>query len=197
MPTLFALAQVTPAASTLTVVSDVAGIVIAVAMLVLAILGVIIFLRVNQLLKDVRGAAQRSLGPVSDRASVISDNVEFISQALRTDVEKLNEAVRGLTDRLQFASERMEERIEDFNALMEVVQDEAEEIFLDTASTVRGVREGARTIAAPSRGTRVKDEELEDEELEDEELEDEELEAGDLKAEPAAAGEHGSNGHGG
>jgi hypothetical protein len=41
----------------------------------------------------------------------------------------------------------MEERIEEFNALMQVVQDEAEGIFIDTASTVRGVREGARSIA--------------------------------------------------
>ncbi len=42
----------------------------------------------------------------------------------------------------------MEERIEEFNALMEVVQGEAEDIFLDTASTVRGVRAGARSIAS-------------------------------------------------
>ncbi len=46
----------------------------------------------------------------------------------------------------------MEERIEEFNALMSVVQDEAEDIFLDTASTVRGVREGARTISGELRG---------------------------------------------
>jgi hypothetical protein len=48
----------------------------------------------------------------------------------------------------------MEERIEEFNALMEVVQGEAEDIFLGTASTVRGVREGARAIANP----RIEDE---------------------------------------
>jgi phage shock protein A len=70
--------------------------------------------------------------------------VEFITHALRTDVERLNTSVRALTDRLHQASDRMEERIEEFNALMEVVQGEAEDIFLDTAATVRGVREGAR-----------------------------------------------------
>jgi hypothetical protein len=42
----------------------------------------------------------------------------------------------------------MEERIEEFNALMEVVQTEAEDLFLDTASTVRGVRAGARSIGS-------------------------------------------------
>jgi len=43
----------------------------------------------------------------------------------------------------------MEERIEEFNALMEVVQTEAEDLFLDTASTMRGVRAGARSIGSP------------------------------------------------
>jgi hypothetical protein len=54
--------------------------------------------------------------------------------------------VKALTGRLHQASARMEERIEEFNALMEVVQSEAEEVFLDTAATVRGVREGARAM---------------------------------------------------
>jgi len=43
----------------------------------------------------------------------------------------------------------MEDRIEEFNALMETVQGEAEEIFLDTAATVHGLREGARSITTP------------------------------------------------
>ena len=81
--------------------------------------------------------------------------MEFITQALRADVERLNASVRALTDRLQLASERMEERIEDFNALMEVVQDEAEGIFIDTASTVRGVKAGARSITGGGRPTDV------------------------------------------
>jgi hypothetical protein len=88
---------------------------------------------------------------VSERAHAISDNVEFITRALRTDVERLNASVKALTDRLHQASDRMEERIEEFNALMEVVQGEAEDIFIDTAATVRGVREGARNIGRPRR----------------------------------------------
>jgi len=139
----------------LALASDVAELVIAGAMLVLALLGVLLFLRVHALLKDVREAAHRSLGPVSDRARAISDNVEFITQALRTDVERLNTSVRALSDRLQQASDRMEERIEEFNALMEVVQGEAEDVFLDTASTVRGVREGARAITDRANSRRV------------------------------------------
>jgi TolA-binding protein len=138
--------QTAGGAGAIAVAADVAEIVVAVAMLVLALLAITLFVRLNGLLGELRSTARTSFGPVSDRAKVISDNVEYITQALRTDVEKLNASVRSLSDRLQLASERMEERIEEFNALMEVVQDEAEDVFLDTASTVRGVREGARAI---------------------------------------------------
>jgi hypothetical protein len=144
-------AQAAGASSSLALASDIADLVIAGAMLVLALRGILLFLRINAVLRDVRRTADRSLGPVSDRARAISDNVEFITQALRTDVERLNASVRALSDRLQLASERMEERIEEFNALMEVVQGEAEDVFLDTASTVRGVREGARAITERTR----------------------------------------------
>ena len=144
-----ALAQAASGGSTLAMLSEVATVVIAVAMLVLVLVALSVLLRLNRLLDEMKGVAKDNIGPVSDRAKIISDNVEFITQALRTDVERLNSSVRALSDRLNQASEHMEERIEDFNALMEVVQGEAEDIFLDTASTVRGVRAGARQITTP------------------------------------------------
>lgn len=145
---IFTLAQAAPG-GTLAVAADVALIVVAAAVLVLALLGILLFARLRRAVDRLQSIAEQSMGPVSDRARAISDNVEFITRAVRTDVEKLSDSVEALTDRLQLASERMEQRVEEFNALMEVVQDEAEEIFLDTASTVRGVREGARSIGAP------------------------------------------------
>jgi len=150
METPFALAvfQSPVARDGLSVAADVAIVVVAVAVVVLAVLGSMLLFRLNGAIKETRIGVRQNLGPVSDRARSISDNVEFITQALRTDVERLNASVKGLTDRLQLASERMEERIEEFNALMEVVQNEAEDLFLDTASTVRGVRAGARSIGS-------------------------------------------------
>jgi hypothetical protein len=140
--------QSMPPRDGLAITADVAIVIMAGAVVVFALLGCVLLLRANRTLREVRLGVQQNLGPVSDRARSISDNVEFITQALRTDVERLNASVKALTERLHLASERMEERIEEFNALMEVVQGEAEDLFLDTASTVRGVREGARVIAA-------------------------------------------------
>jgi hypothetical protein len=39
-----------------------------------------------------------------------------------------------------------EQRLNEFNALLAVVQDEAESMFVATASTVRGVRTGAAAL---------------------------------------------------
>jgi hypothetical protein len=141
--------------------ADFAVLIAAAVMSVLAVVLVRVLLEWRRTVVEVRGAMRQHLGPVSDRARSISDNVQFITQALRTDVERLNASVKSLTARLHQASARMEERIEEFNALMEVVQSEAEEVFLDTAATVRGVREGARTMARarprPDDGTLPKD----------------------------------------
>ena len=150
MPTLVAPFQAaTPTG--LDIAANVAIIVIALAVVVLAFLSGSLLLKLNRAVTEMRLGVRQNLGPVSDRARSISDNVDFITQALRTDVDRLTGSVQSLSDRLQQASDHMEERIDEFNALMEVVQDEAEEIFLDTASTVRGVREGARAISRPRR----------------------------------------------
>jgi hypothetical protein len=138
----------------LSVAADVAVIVIGVAIVLLAIVLAALLLRLIRVIGEARIGIRQNLGPVSDRARAISDNVEFITQALRADVERLNASVKALTERLHLASERMEQRIEEFNALMEVVQDEAEGIFIDTASTVRGVKAGARSIASGRSGAR-------------------------------------------
>jgi phosphoglycerate-specific signal transduction histidine kinase len=149
-PSGAALVEVLPRDS-LSVAADVAIVVVAVAVVILALVTAFLLLRIGRAVGEIRLGVRQNLGPVSDRARAISDNVEFITQALRTDVERLNASVKSLTERLQLASDRMEERIEEFNALMEVVQDEAEDIFIDTASTVRGVRAGARAMAVGRR----------------------------------------------
>lgn len=126
--------------------ADLAVLVAAAAMSVLALALVRLLWEWRRTVVELRETVRQNLGPVSDRARSISDNVQFITQALRADVERLNASVQALTARLHQASDRMEERIEEFNALMEVVQTEAEDIFLDTAATVRGMREGARAM---------------------------------------------------
>ncbi|MEQ1856633.1 MAG: hypothetical protein ABL963_09185 [Longimicrobiales bacterium] len=136
----------------LSVAADISIVIVAVAVVVLAIVLTLVLVRVSKVLVEIRNGVRTNLGPVAERSRGIAENVEFITRSIRTDVEKLNGSVTAVTDKLKLASERMEERIEDFNALMEVVQEEAEDVFIDTAATVRGVRAGMGSIAGGRRG---------------------------------------------
>ena len=84
--------------------------------------------------------------PVLDRAAGVADNVDAITRSLRAETRHLTGSARALSDRLRQASTHMETRIDEFNALLEVVQAEVEELFLTTASAVRGATVGARAF---------------------------------------------------
>ena len=131
------------------------------ANLVLTVIFVLILAALVSLLFQLRGIqrtiaglvgrVEKRLDPVLDRGREVAANVEFISTAVRTDVQRVSDSVRSLSDRLQGASDRMEQRVEEFNALMEVVQSEAEDIFIGSAATMRGVRAGGRALRSPER----------------------------------------------
>lgn len=135
----------------LSVAADWALIVVAAAVVVTALTALLLLLRTSRSMTRIGREASRKADPLLERGKSVAANVEFISATLRTDVEGLHRSVRALSDRLKQASDHMETRIEEFNALMQVVQGEAEDVFLDTASTARGVREGARTLVGPGR----------------------------------------------
>ena len=156
------------AATSIQVAADVSTVVIAVILAILLVAVLLFLVQIKRLLRSL----QQHVQPVTDRARVAAENVEYISAMLREDVQKVRASVSGLSDRLGEASERMEERVEEFNALMDVVQDEAEAVLLDTAAVVRGVRAGAQTmsesvadaVASGSTGGRTTVEEGEDSE---------------------------------
>jgi hypothetical protein len=83
----------------------------------------------------------------------IAENAEAMSQTAREEFENVREGVTRLTDRLDQASELLESRIDDFNALLEVVQGEAEGAFIDGAATARGLRAGIGSLGDSSSGT--------------------------------------------
>lgn len=97
------------------------------------------------------------MAPILDRGRAVAENVEFVSNVARRDFERLRAHLDGLAERLGEASDDMEDRIHEFNALLEVVQGEAEDLFIDAAATVRGVKTGARELGAGStdRGDQV------------------------------------------
>jgi uncharacterized protein YoxC len=96
----------------------------------------------NELLERVYG----DINPIMRHASSVADNVDYITTSIRTDVQQVNATVAAANQRLHQAIAMTEERLNQFSALLEVVQEEAEQLFLSTAATARGVRAGAQSL---------------------------------------------------
>lgn len=144
--------------------------------------------KVNSLLDRLHG----DLAPLVRNANAIADNVNFVTTSIRTDVQKVSDTIDTANDRVQHALSVAEHRLNEFNALLSVVQDEAEGVFLSTASTVRGVRRGAATFRSRG-GTDLASEELDaadpadDVELDEDDLETQEEDDGDDRNPESAA----------
>lgn len=106
--------------------------------------------RVNQLLERIYG----DINPIMRHASSVADNVNYITTSIRTDVQRINATIADANERLQEAVAVTERRLGDFNALLRVVQEEAESMFVSTASAVRGVQTSASALAGRDDGTK-------------------------------------------
>jgi len=125
------------------------------------------YAKVNALVDRVHG----DLTPLIRHANAIADNVNFLTTSIRSDIQKVNNTTDSANERVEQALSVAERRLNEFNALLAVVQAEAEGVFVSTASTVRGVRRGAASFGARS-GTDLASDELDAAELaEDLELE--------------------------
>lgn len=92
---------------------------------------------------DLLDRVYADINPIMRHASSIADDVNYITTSIRVDVQQVNRTIAGVNQRLQDAIALTERQLHDFNALLEVVQQEAEDAFVSTASTLRGVRGGA------------------------------------------------------
>ena len=94
--------------------------------------------KISDMLNKIYG----DVNPLMRHASAIADNVDYISTSLRVDIQQVSQTVAAVNQRLQQAASAAEDRINQLNALLEVVQEEAESAFVTTASTIRGVQTG-------------------------------------------------------
>lgn len=101
--------------------------------------------RVNALLDRVYG----DITPLMRHASTIADNIDYITTSIRTDVQRINRTIATANQRVDEAVARTERRLREFDALLSVIQEEAEGAFVSTASVVRGARAGAAAFTAP------------------------------------------------
>ena len=94
--------------------------------------------KISDMLDKIYG----DVNPLMRHASAIADNVDYITTSIRVDVQQVSQTVAAVTQRLQDAVSGAEDRMKQLNALLDVVQEEAESAFVTTASTIRGVQTG-------------------------------------------------------
>lgn len=125
-----------------TVIIALALVVTAVALAAVAVSAGKLFGKLHRLADRLHDDVRPALRHVQDA----TENVNFITSSVRQDVEQFKGTLRSSQARLERAAASAERRIDDFNALLGVVQEEAESLFIDTASTLRGVRAGADAL---------------------------------------------------
>jgi hypothetical protein len=86
------------------------------------------------------------VNPIAHHASRIAENVDYVSTAIRADVQRTSALVSDAERRLQKAVARAEARARELEALLDVAQDEAQESFVTAAATVRGVRASVASL---------------------------------------------------
>jgi uncharacterized protein YoxC len=94
--------------------------------------------KISDMLDKIYG----DINPLMRHASAIADNVDYITTSIRVDVQQVSQTVAAVNQRLQEAVAGAQDRMNELNALLDVVQEEAESAFVTTASTIRGVRTG-------------------------------------------------------
>jgi uncharacterized protein YoxC len=98
--------------------------------------------KVNDLLDRLYG----DMAPMLRSAGAATDDAREIVAIVKGDVRQVQQTVAAANARLLKAVKQAEARLDEFNALIEVIQDEAESTFVNTASTARGVRSGLAQV---------------------------------------------------
>jgi uncharacterized protein YoxC len=149
LPDTLVTMQVPAAVGTFEKITSIASSLATIALLVLAV-GLVpaawnfrkTYKKVNDLLDRVYG----DVAPLVRSASIVTEDAREIVAIVKGDVRQVQQTVAAANARLLKAVKEVEARLDEFNALIEVVQDEAESAFVSTASTVHGVRTGLAQV---------------------------------------------------
>ena len=124
-------------------VASVASGLVSIVLLVLLVVLVLVALKTQAKVGQLMDRLAADITPIARHASNITDNVDYITTSIRTDVQQVSQTIQNANDRLNEALALSERRLRELSALLQVVQEEAENTFVSTAATVRAVRAGA------------------------------------------------------
>ena len=122
--------------------------------LVLLLLGVATLVTLVMLLLTVRRGVSRLTAIVDDvtrdtkpllvaATGMVTDTREIVAM-LRTDVERFSDAAGAMSDQLHEVAEATARRVDDVNAVLDVLQHELEATAITTVAALSGIRSGLR-----------------------------------------------------
>jgi len=140
------------------IVAAAAGSVIFLTLLLLVTVA-FVFFQARQARRGLAEVSRKLSGdPAVESLRRAAENVARVSDAVQDEVERFSGSVARLSDQFERASAKLEERIKEFNAFLEVVQREAEQAFVEGASRAHGVRAGLGALRRDpaDRGSRAR-----------------------------------------
>lgn len=99
-------------------------------------------IRTNALVEQLVADSKPLFASVTD---VAQDAREVVAM-LRTDVERVTDAAGAISDQLLDMADTAAARVDELNAVVDVLQQEIESTAIGAFATVRGVRAGAREL---------------------------------------------------
>ena len=85
--------------------------------------------------------------PLLEHANSAARNLDHITSVVRSEIDRLNGMIEGVTDDIGEASVEVRRRIADLSALLDLAQSEAEDAVLDAAAKLRMLRKGTGLLA--------------------------------------------------
>ena len=122
---------------------------VSVALLVALLLVLLELRRVGNTLAAFLATTEERTRPLVEHANAAARNVEHITQVVRTDLDRINEAFKGLAGGVGDASGELQKRLRDLLALLDLAQSEAEDAVLEAAAKVRAFRSGMGLLRWP------------------------------------------------
>jgi methyl-accepting chemotaxis protein len=123
------------------------------ALFALAIAAAALFavLKVRKALERGLDSLPSKADPMLAAATRVAENAREVSDTVKVRVRDMLDNLEDITERLKTGADSVEDRVKRFGVVVDVVQEEAEKLMLDAASTARGVHTASERLRARKR----------------------------------------------
>lgn len=126
----------------------------AISVAIIAVMFVVLAIAALISLRDVGRVARRLevfTAALERDGPAMLDGARSVVGNLREEVSQIVATSREVRERIKGTAGSLEERVRDFEAVLDVLQDEVEETALDVAAALRATRRGTSLLSAMKR----------------------------------------------